>query len=309
MILTITLNPAQDRIYPLKNFRAGELFRSPEVTVNAAGKGVNSARVLSELGKEVQATGFIGGKVGKYITEQLQNKGIMNQFTSISGTTRICIKIADNEQHQTTEILESGPQISDQERENFISRYCSLLDSCSIVTAAGSLPPGLPPDFYRQLGELARKKDTRFLLDTGGETFREGIKARPFMIKPNQDEINDFLDLSEPQKEDYCEALRVFGQKGITLPVISLGAEGSLALINGDVYHFRGPELEVKNVVGSGDAFVAGCAAYLEEGRDFIEVLKMGTACGAANTQFYKTGKVTSDLVDKFLDRVKVSVV
>ena len=307
MILTITFNPAQDRIYPIDNFQVGKIFRSEEVAVNAAGKGVNSSRVLRDLGYSTAASGFLGGSAGEYISSELQKGGIADEFVRIEGQTRVCLKVADNVRNETTEILEPGPQVRAEEIEEFFAVFAKLISGAEIVIASGSLPLGMPRDSYRCLVLEAQKKDTRVILDTSGDPFRAGIKAAPYMIKPNKEEVEFFLKRSSCGREDFIEALQKFRNQGIELPVITLGAEGCLTVKGNTLYQFVPPELEVKNVVGSGDAFVAGCAAALAEKRDFRAVLKMGTACGAANTQYYKTGKVTPELVNEYYQLVTVN--
>ena len=307
MILTITANPSLDRVYAIDDFQVNKIFRPKTMTATAGGKGMNVSRVASILGAAVTATGFIGGTVGSLVSADLQRHRIVDRFVRISGVTRMCITVMDEKNTTSTEILESGPVIAADEMEVFLRTYDELLDSCQTVVGSGSLPRGLPADFYAELIRRAKARQRRFILDTSGAYLAEAAREMPFMIKPNQEELEAMVASDLSDLKDCAAAVAALKEKGIELPVLTLGKRGCLAALSDGVYHFSAPPIPVVNTVGSGDSFVAGVVVALSRGQDEHEAIRLGMACGMANTQFMETGMVSADLVQKFLHSVTAS--
>ena len=304
MLLTITLNPAMDRVYLVDDFAVNEVFRARQVTATAGGKGLNVTRVAHLLGEPVLATGFIGGRVGRFIAEQVGEQGIADHFTVIREESRICLAMVDQEQGTSTEVLEAGPTVTVAEAELFLADYDAMLDRCEVVAASGSLPRGVPVDFYRTLIGMARAKDRKFILDASGEALRLGLAGRPYMIKPNEDELVKLLG-TRPTHAGLADALRDLQKTGIQVPCLTLGKDGCLAALADGVYHYQAPLVAVVNAVGSGDSFVAGCAVALLRGAEPKEAIRLGMACGVANTQFVRAGMISPALVQEYLATVK----
>lgn len=305
MILAINMNPAIDKVYAVDDFQVGKVFRPRAMTATAGGKGLNVARVAHLLGEKVMVTGLVGGSTGRQIEESVKEQGMDSRFITIQGESRICINVTDEKNITSTEILEPGPVVTLEEGERFLGRYQELLQECSVVTASGSLPKGMPKDLYATLIRMAGESGKKFILDTSGEYFLEGIKQKPYMIKPNADELTSVMKRKPKNMSDYVDALRKFRELGVQMPVISLGKQGCMAALEDGIYHFTTPEIKVVNTVGSGDSFVAGCAAGLHRGMQPVEIIRLGMACGTANTQFFKTGWVTVDKVNTFLSMIK----
>lgn len=306
MILTMTMNPAIDKIYFVKQFEKGEVHRPVEMVASPGGKGLNVSRVIKTIGGELAATGLLGGGNGAFIQHQIGNLGIENRFYPIEGETRICINITDTDDLTSTEVLEAGPEISAGEAEGFMDALKTMLDDVTILTISGSLPKGLPQDFYYRVIQLAKRRHIKVLLDSSGQAYLEGIKAKPFLIKPNKDEIKMVYDGPMNTTDDYITAIQFLHQLGIEMPIISMGKEGSIAGYKGMIYRTRFPELKVVNTVGSGDSFIAGCAVGLSKGFEFEDILKLATACGCANTLNPQTGVVKMDDVNELLTSIEL---
>ncbi len=308
-ILAINLNAAIDKVYAVDDFKVGGVFRPRDMTATAGGKGLNVARVSHLLGESVVATGFLGGGNGQFIVQKVRESGITAEFVQISGESRICIAVMDQKNNTSTEVLEAGPTITPSECENFIKHYRELLKDCKVVTASGSLPKGVPTDFYRKLIAEAKTQNIPFILDTSSAALTEGIGGMPYMIKPNQEEVGKLLSLDLDTLKEQAEAVWQLRQKGIELPCITLGKNGCVAGLAEGVYHFYGPAIEVLNTVGSGDSFVAGCAVGTARGLPQVEIIRLGMASGMANTQFFETGMVSLELVEKFLKQIQFEVI
>lgn len=305
MILVINLNASVDKRYKMKDLIKGEVMRAAEVDNTPGGKGIHVANVATILGEDCIATGYLGGKSGEFISEKLQDYGIKQDFVQVAGETRSCLAII-TESGSQTEILEPGPTVTQEEQEAFLAKYQELLSKAAVVAASGSMPKGLPGDFYGQLINLARKAGKPFLLDTSGEALIQGIKAQPYFVKPNNDEIKVLVGAELRSDEDIVHVLQKFMEDGIKLPVISLGAQGSVAGYNQHVYKITVPKIQCKNPVGSGDSFVAGIAVGIERGMAIEDVLSLGAACGTANAMEDESGFVRKEVVEELFPQIKI---
>ena len=162
----------------------------------AGGKGLNVSRVLCQLGDDVVATGLLGGHMGAYMGSLMDADGINHDFTPIAGETRICLNIL-HEGNQT-ELLESGPEISAEELAAFSAKFAELVAKADCVTISGSLPKGVPADFYAGMVAEAAKHNVPVLLDTSGASLDAALEAevKPTLVKPNLTEINALLGTS-----------------------------------------------------------------------------------------------------------------
>ncbi len=305
MILTVTLNPTIDRVYFLDSFDTGKVMRVQNPTCSAGGKGINVARVARILGCETSAMGYVGGYTGEFIKAEMESQGVKNLFTDINGVTRTCVNISDKS-GKSSELLEAGPEITEEEKVRFIKDFTSVVRDYSIIVVSGSLPKGLTPDFYKELVKIAKDNHKKIIVDTSGKALEEILASKPYMVKPNDDEVAVLMGKEVRTDEDIKEALTYLKEKGVEIPFISLGKRGAAALIEGKAYRFIPPSLNAVNTVGSGDSAVAGVSAGIDMGYDLISSFKLGMAAGSVNTLFEKTGYVTKELVDSIFKQITV---
>lgn len=305
MILTVTANPAIDRVYFVKDFVMGEVRRPISMTYSAGGKGLNVARVARIMNACVGAMGFVGGYNGEFIKTEVEKLGIINEFTQIAGETRNCINISD-ENGASGEILEQGPVISEAEALSFLQSFEKALEKYDIIAVSGSLPKGLDSQFYCKMIECAKKQGKKIIVDTSGQTLKDVIKAKPYMVKPNRDELSAYLGKTIESLSDVADSLKALKEEGIEIPLISLGKDGAMAYIDGKTYKFTTPAVNVKNTVGSGDSTIAGIVTGLDRGMNIIDSIRLGMASGTANTQFEQTGLVCCELVEKYYKEIIV---
>ncbi len=305
MILVVNLNASVDKRYELNDIKKDTVMRARSVENTPGGKGIHVANVATILKENCLVTGFIGGKSGEFIEENLKYYGIKQDFVKIKGETRECLAFITDDLIQT-EILEPGPTVTVNEKEEFLEKYINLVNDSDVIVASGSLPKNTPNTFYRNLIEYANKKGKKFLLDTSGEPLKEGIEAKPYFIKPNKDEIEVLTGRKINSVEDAVREIKEFHEKGIKFVVISLGKDGSIAGINNELYRVTFPQVEVVNPVGSGDSYVAGIAIGIERGYDVRDILKLASACGTANALEKETGFVSKSIVEKLFNKVEV---
>jgi tagatose 6-phosphate kinase len=304
MITTVTLNAAIDKTYYVDRFELGKVNRVPKVLAVPGGKGINVARVLTQLGAQVTATGFVGGKNGEFIAEQLDKQGIPNDFVKVEGESRLCLNIIDAER-RSTELLEPGAAIPEAALQQMLDKIRSLAGKSSLIAMSGSLPAGVPDDYYAELIRAARAVGCRVLLDTSKSPLLKGIEAVPYFIKPNEDEVKALLDPSD-QQADLHRQILALNERGIAYVIVTLGAEGSIAGVEGKLYRIRAPKVEAVNTVGCGDSFVAGMAFALERGDDAESALRLATAAGTANALTLEAGNVRKDDVERLQTEITI---
>ncbi len=307
MILVINLNASVDKRYQLEELTKGEVMRAASVDNTPGGKGLHVANVTTILGEDTLATGWLGGKSGEFIAERLTDYGINGDFVSVAGETRSCLAILTADGAQT-EILEPGPLVSAAELQAFQQKYTELLERADVVVASGSVPQGVPTDFYGMLIREAKASGKRFLLDTSGDLLRDGIAAQPYFIKPNKDEIQALRGRSVNTEEEVIREVETFLADGIGLAVVSLGAQGSIAGAGGHIYRVTVPVIDCRNPVGSGDAYVAGVAVGLARNLSIEEVLRLGAACGTANAMEEESGFVRRGVVEELLPQIHIEM-
>lgn len=304
MILTITLNPAVDTQYRMKGFSLNRVNRVLEVERTPGGKGLNVSKVIKKLEGKLMATGFIGGKNGEFIKEKLQGVSICHEFLEISGETRICIAVQDGD--GSTELLENGPEITEEEWKNFLEKLRRIVQGSGVICASGSLPQGVPRDAYRQIGDICKKEGIRFILDSSGSPLKEALISNPYLIKPNRDELEALFSVKIDGDEDLLTYGKQLQRMGAENVLITLGGDGAFLLTRGDIYRAILPKIEAVNTVGSGDATVAGFAVGIERGLRMEEALRLGLACGSSNAMLATTGDIDVSVVEHLKERIEI---
>jgi tagatose 6-phosphate kinase len=304
-ILTITLNPAVDTRYEIDNVMVGEVNRVINKVESPGGKGLNVSNVLNKLGANVIATGFLGGTKGEFIKKKLEEKEIYQDFQCVLGETRTCMAIIDNDK-KITEILESGNPVSSNEKEEFLEKYSKLLEKVEIVDMSGSLPKGVPSTFYKELIEIANKMNKKVILDTSGEALKEGIKANPYLIKPNVDEMEFLLGKKIENIDEVIKNAKEIQKNGVSNVMVTLGGDGGLLITKDSVYQGTFPKVNIENTVGSGDSSVAGFIYGLSKNMSLEESFKYALACGTSNAMLKNTGDIDLDTVSRLLTQIEV---
>lgn len=307
MILTITMNPSIDVAYQIDDFQVDRVNRSFETHKTAGGKGLNVTRVLDQLGDNVLATGFLGGKLGDFLEENLDKSAIKHHFYRISGETRNCIAVLH--QGQQTEILESGPEVSEEEGRAFLNHLETCLAGVNAVVISGSLPKGLSQDYYSGLVELCASHRIPVVLDSSGQPLLSVLKGqyKPTVIKPNLEELSQLLKTDVSADNQELKALLsedLF--EGIEWIIVSLGAQGSFAKHGAKFYRVTIPKITVVNPVGSGDSTVAGIASALVGNLSDVDLLKRANCLGMLNAQEKMTGYVNLANYDHLFNQIQV---
>ncbi len=306
MILTVTLNPAVDKTYTAGELITGHVNRMRSAMSLAGGKGVNVTKVLRQYEVPVCATGFLGGYAGDFIEDYLKGRQVDCRFIRVDGETRSNMNIlADN--GYVTEILEPGPEVGEEKLQQFLSQYEALLSDCEIVVLSGSAARGLPDDIYVTLIEKARMKGIKTMLDTSGESLRNALFAKPYLIKPNLKELEYIAGHRLVNREAVVEAALEVHKSGIAHVIVSMGKKGLLSVSSGGyVYFAKAGTVRAVNTVGCGDCVVASFAMSVLKGDSKEEALRRAAAISAANASTLKSADVPLDVAQELYEGITV---
>ena len=303
MIYTLTVNPSLDYVMTSDCLNIGEVNRSREDYFIAGGKGINVSRMLKNLNIKSVALGFEAGFTGKELISMLQNEGIENDFLSLNnGLTRINVKIKTN---NDTEFNASGPVICTDDKRKLFERLNTLYDGDMLVIA-GNVQKSAGDNFYAEICERMDDKNVSVAVDTTGAQLFNTLRYKPFLVKPNNSELEELFGEQNCGMERLCFFAQKLREKGAKNVLVSLGSGGAfLAAENGKIYKANAPEISVKYTVGSGDCAVAGFIyGYIKNG-DCTEALRLAVACGSANAA--SDGFPCKELVENLKDKIIVT--
>ena len=216
--------------------------------------------------------------------KELREEGLKTNFVSIKETTRSNTTVLDPVSGTETHLREPGPQISKKEVDSFKKIFRKLTKKSRFLILSGSLPPGLRDNFYAELIAEVREEGVKTILDTRGKALLKGIKACPFMIKPNRQEWEESVGKRLNSRKSLIESVKPFLCQGIEIAIISLGKEGAIIAGRQTIWQAFPPRIKAVNSVGSGDALVAGFIYSLSRGEEIEGAIRLGIAAAAANT-------------------------
>lgn len=281
MIYTVTFNPCLDYIVSVDNFTLGRVNRTTKELVYPGGKGINVSLVLKNLGMESTALGFIAGFTGTEIEQALQRWGCYTDFIQIlEGMSRINLKLRSNEE---SEINGQGPEIS---KEALAKLYQKLdgMTSEDVLVLAGSIPGSMPDSSYEQIMERVQEKNIKVAVDATGDLLVNVLKYHPFLIKPNNHELEEIFQVSMDSKDTIIAYAKKLQEMGAGNVLISMAGDGAILVSEDGRAEFRpAPKGKVVNSVGAGDSMVAGfLTGFLTTGK-YEEAFRMGIAAGSAS--------------------------
>ncbi len=278
MVYTVTFNPAIDYVVHTDGLKTGGINRSAREEIYIGGKGINVSAVLAELGVQSIVLGFTAGFTGIAIERGVCSMGIEADFVRLkSGNSRINVKIKTDAE---TELNGQGPAIDEHAIDELFAKLDRLEDGDTLILA-GSIPSSLPSDMYeRILGRLAGR-DIITVVDATGELLLNVLKYRPFLIKPNNFELEEMFGVKLESEDDIADCAKKLHDMGARNVLVSMAEKGALLLDESGQFHRCGAcKGELVNSVGAGDSMLAGFVAGLPNGYEYA--LKLGTACGGA---------------------------
>ena len=301
MIYTITFNPSLDYVIQVDHFKPGIINKTKFEEILPGGKGINVSIVLSNLGHESTALGFMAGFTGEEIEHKLESYGAKTDFIHVKkGLSRINVKMKSDEE---TEINGMGPDIQPEDIQELFNQLDTLTEK-DVLVISGSIPSTLPDTMYEQIMERVQEKKIKVVVDATNNLLLKVLKYKPFLIKPNNHELGEIFNVELNTRDEvipYAKKLQEMGARNV---LISLAGDGSLLVDEkGNTHRLGVCKGTVKNSVGAGDSMVAGfVAGYLNNG-DYDEALALGTACGGATAFSYSLAK--REFIDECLAQLK----
>ena len=305
MIYTVTLNPALDKTVEIPSLTVDAVNRITSMRTDPGGKGINVSKVISKLGGNSIAAGILGGDTGRAILSALESMGLTTCFHFVEGETRTNMKIIDPEAHTNTDINEPGVTVSEEILGDLLTELLGKVTEKDIVVISGSMPKGSPQDTYYTWTKAFREKGAKVILDADGELLKAGLKASPYLIKPNNHELSALTGKTlETPKELEETARSLMKEYGIEKTVVSMGGAGALYVTADETIYAEGLKVPVGSTVGAGDSVVAALAVAEESGMSLEETVCLSTATGAANVMCSGTQAAEYEVIEKLIPKV-----
>ncbi|HWQ57997.1 MAG TPA: 1-phosphofructokinase [Clostridia bacterium] len=307
MIITVTLNPALDKTLTVPFFAVGEVNRAAAVRLDPGGKGVNVSKVLKALGGESVATGILGGAAGKSIAFALGDMGIRHDFVYADGETRTNLKIVDPERHTHTDVNEPGAPVKRGNLEALQHKLLSLAKAGDTVLFAGSSPRGVEDRASADMALLLKQRGVRVAADLDGGRLSEMRLAKPFLIKPNERELKEMMNLPDTETATLVFAARALVQYGIGHVIVSRGEKGAIFADEAGVLIGFGPKVEAVSTVGAGDAMMAAYLYAIEKECDRGEAARFAVAVATAKVMRPGSSPPSREEVEAYRSAVAIT--
>jgi len=281
-IITLTMNPAVDKSCSVRSVVAERKLRCTPPTLEAGGGGVNVARAIRRLGGEAEAVCAAGGPPGALLAELLEREGVRQRMVAIEGWTRQNLTVREDTTGRQFRFGMPGPTLPAAEWQSCLRALEDVSEGDSVVVS-GSLPSGVPDDFYGRVAQGMRERRVRVFVDTRGEPLRRAAQAGVFLLKPNMREFQELAE-AELTEEDQQEAAaaRMIRDGWCEVVVLSLGAAGALLVSRDLARRIRAPSVPVRSTIGAGDSMVAGIVLALARGESLESAVRFGVTAGAA---------------------------
>jgi len=280
VIIAAGLTPAWQQILRFDGFHPGEVNRAIDAHWCASGKVLNVAIALAHLGAPCEAIALVGGPPLALIEREFEALGIPRHWVQSHGATRTCTTILNVQSGQTTELVENAAPTNDAELLEFAETYARRVARAQIVILAGSLPSGTPANFYR---ELLAQTPCRAILDVRGPELIEALACRPFLVKPNREELGRTVGRELTTDDSMHSAMRQLNAAGAKWVVVTNGNKPLWVSSQDGLFRITPPQVTAVNPIGSGDCLAAGIAWGLTTGESVLDAIRLGVAAAVEN--------------------------
>ncbi len=283
MIVTLTMNPTVDKSAKVNQVVSERKLRCHSPRLDPGGGGLNVSRAIKKLGGDSLAMYSCGGPNGQILQSLLDQEGIAHRAVAIKGWTRESFSVLEEATGLQYRFNLPGPELIPAEWQQCLDALSAIEPRPDYIVASGSLPPGVPADFYARVAKLAQQMGARLVVDTSGDALREAARAQVFLLKPNLRELSDLSGVpldDEPSQE--TAALDLIEKGYCQGVVLSLGTSGVLFVTKAERERVRSPIVPIISKIGAGDSMVAGIVLGLARGQSLRQAVCLGVAAGAA---------------------------
>jgi len=310
MIFTVTTNSALDRVLFIGRYTHGQPMRASKFVDCVGGKGFDVSVALRGLGVETVGLGIVAGRRGMDLVNHLKAYGIQLDLVWGDGETRLAHVIVENERHDHSHIITPAPQVTANQREEFLRLYRLRLATSAYIVIAGSNAPGLPEDFYKTLVGLAQEAEKPVLVDCHGELMRQAILGGPTVAKMNRVEFSQTMQVATDSEEELLKEGCLFANRyPFVNLVITDGKAGLWAFTPNGAFQAIAPTQEAINAAGAGDAASAALVWRLSQGESWPEALRWAAAVSAASVLTEATAEVNLVDVTDLLTKTTVKAI
>jgi len=304
-IVTITMNPAVDVSTDTDEVVAGEKLRCGTTALDPGGGGVNVSRVVHRLGGTTVAVYVAGGLTGDLYSSLLSDEAVPAKRVPIAGETRESFTVTETSTGKQYRFVLAGPEISATELDQVAQELDTVLTSEDWLVASGSLPPGVPEDFYGKLATKFSKLGVKVVVDTAPPWLAPALSGGVFLVKPSRHELQQFLgrELSGVDAE-VQGAREMIARTGVHWVALSLGKEGAILVNTDHAWHAIAPGVKPVSTVGAGDSFLAGLVQALSAGEEPEKALAYAVAAGSATAMSPATQLCEKQAVERVLEQV-----
>lgn len=284
-IVTITLNPAIDKSATIDHIVPEHKLRCKNIKYEPGGGGINVSRAIKKLGGDAVAIFSSGGYSGMLMQELLKKEEVDYIPVKVKDWTRENFIVVEADTNRQFRFGMPGPEMDLDEAEQFLDVLQKLSPKPEMVVASGSLPPGLPTDFYARMARCAKDLGAKFILDTSGEPLQLAIDEGVYLVKPNLGELAKLAKVDSISAEKVeMFAKQLIYKNNSKVVVVSMGAAGAMLVSDERTEHIPAPPVHKRSTVGAGDSMVAGMVYSLSQGDGLADMVKFGVACGTAAT-------------------------
>ncbi|HVD97172.1 MAG TPA: 1-phosphofructokinase family hexose kinase [Cytophagaceae bacterium] len=305
-IYTLTLSPALDKSTSVEHVVPEHKLRCEEAKFEAGGGGINVSRAIKKVGGDSVAVYTKGGPTGDLLQKLLNLEQINQVPVECKNWTRENFVVVETSSNQQFRFGMPGPALEEDEWKQCLEILSNPSRQIDYIVASGSVPDGVPQDFYRQLSAIAKKKKAKLILDSSGNALKEALQEGIYLLKPNTKELGELvgreLNTVKEQEEAAKEVIRTYD---VQLLVVSMGPSGAMIVSKDETYHVSAPSIKKRSTVGAGDSMVAGLVLSLSNGNSILDALRYGIACGTAATMNTGTELCRKEDVEELFDWMK----
>jgi 6-phosphofructokinase 2 len=300
-IATLTMNPTIDVAYEVSEVRHTHKIRAAREYHNPGGGGINVARVYVRLGGNARCYYLAGGATGIALDGLLDQHQLVHAKIPIEGETRIAANVVETSTGKEYRFVPAGPEVAETEWRACLEALAQV--ECDYLVASGSLPPGVPDDFYARVTALVRPRGTRIVLDSSGPALRAGLAAGGIhLVKPSAGELQQLVGRALTGPDAIAAAASEIVSSGrAEIVAVSMGQDGALLAHAGGTLRLPAIAIEAKSTVGAGDSFVAGMVYALSDGQDITQAFRYGMATGTAAVLHPGTDLARPDDIERML--------
>ena len=282
-IVTLTLNPALDKSSSVERLVPEQKLRCAPMQLDAGGGGINVSKGIRKLGGQSTAVFPSGGITGQLLRSLLQQADVDTVVFEVPGETRENFSVTETTTNLQYRFTMPGLEISEKGADAMLGIVEKLQPA--YLVASGSLPPGLPENYYEKVAAFSKKINARLILDTSGAALQAAADEGVFLLKPNLGELSALAGVDNLEMNQVDDAaLEIIRQGKCEVVVVSLGPQGALLVTRDGFEHIPAPSAQKRSTVGAGDSMVAGMVWALSAGKTFREMVQTGVACGTAAT-------------------------